>query len=193
MDNQDEEDYKLADAGSVAKRIEPYEWPFWKKILIFLSIGLFLIIILVVVIIMTNASDKEREDKIAEETIDEESVRGNIICEYIIERTSEKTNLLNPDFYVEEDSIDIAIDDKKVKFSKDYKFSKAGTYKIRFALFSKEMNLNNMFKGIQSLKIVSMSSEKNLKITSMISTFEDCIMLESWNMTGFDISQVKSV
>ena len=38
-----------------------------------------------------------------------------------------------------------------------------------------------------------MKTGQNLKITSMESTFENCVELKSFNMTGFDTSNIFSV
>ena len=53
--------------------------------------------------------------------------------------------------------------------------------------------MDNMFQNIDSLISIDMKSEKNLKILSMESTFENCIELEYFNMIGFDTSNIISI
>ena len=53
--------------------------------------------------------------------------------------------------------------------------------------------MENMFKEISSLLSVEMFTNKNAKIKSIESAFEDCISLNSFNITGFDVSQIKSL
>ena len=53
--------------------------------------------------------------------------------------------------------------------------------------------MDSMFKNIQQLTSVSMTSTKNTKIKSMISTFEACINLQSFDITGFDFTELKSM
>ena len=47
------EDYKLADTGPIATKIESLEWPFLKKTLLFLSIKVLLILVIIVIIVIT--------------------------------------------------------------------------------------------------------------------------------------------
>ena len=112
----EDEDYKLADAGSIAKRIESSEWSFWKKTLLFLSIGVFLILILIVIIVATSSKSKDKKD-----SIDESKVIGEIKCEYDISQISESTPILGENFSNETKiKLDIVIDNKIVNFFRDY-------------------------------------------------------------------------
>ena len=56
MLQMDDQDYKLEDVGSLAQKVGQSEWPFWKKIIIFLSIAVFLIILFIIIIVLANSS-----------------------------------------------------------------------------------------------------------------------------------------
>ena len=180
------EDYKLADAGSIAKKIESSEWPFWKKTLLFLSIGVLLILVIIVIIVITSSKSKDKKD-----SIDESKVIGDIKCKYDIYSTIESTPILGEEF--NRPKIGIVVDNKTVDFFRDYKFSQTGIHDIRFVFYENKINLDYMFKGVKSLISVEMNSTKNLEITSMKSTFEECENLEKFNITGYDASNVKSI
>ena len=190
MTETGEEDYKIADAGSIAKRIDSGEWPLWQKLALFCSIGLILLaIIIIIVVILSNGSgDSNNEDK-----IDELKVMGEIICQYNIDRGNVKTEILSQDF-AKPDSMNIVIDNKIiVGFVREFQFSESGDHKLRFVFYNQKVNLDNMFKDIKSLVSVEMNSTKSLEITSMQSTFEGCENLNNFNIVGYDLSQVKSV
>ena len=53
--------------------------------------------------------------------------------------------------------------------------------------------MKNMFKGIKSLLMVEMNTNNNIKINSIESAFESCTNFFSFNITGFDTSQLKSL
>ena len=53
--------------------------------------------------------------------------------------------------------------------------------------------MDYMFKDIEEILSISMFSDKNAKITSMISSFENTRSLEKLSINGFDTSQVKSL
>ena len=180
------EDYKLADAGSIAKKIESSEWPFWKKTLLFLSLGVLLILILIIIIVVISSKSENKED-----SIDESKVTGDIKCEYDISSTSESTQILGNDY--NKTKLDIVVDNKTFGFLREIKFPQTGIHTIRFVFYEKEINLNYMFKGVKSLISVEMNSTKNLEINSMISTFEECENLEKFNISGYNTSKVKSI
>ena len=47
-----------------------------------------------------------------------------------------------------------------------------------------------MFKDVEDLYKIEIISENSSKIYSMISTFENCINLESFNISGIDFSEL---
>ena len=200
----DDQDYKLEDVGSLAQKVGQSEWPFWKKIIIFLSIAVFLIILFIIIIVLANSSsskktsdeEKKREEEEKkqeeEEGIDESKVYGDIICQYEIDGTSTQTTILGKEF-IKPNNFDILVDNKKIGFFREYKFSKTGMHTLRFIFYDYEVNLDNMFKGIKSLISAELLSEHNLTITSMQSTFEDCSNLNKFNLTGYDLTKVTNV
>ena len=120
----DDQDYKLEDVGSLAQKVGQSEWPFWKKIIIFLSIAVFLIILFIIIIVLANSSsskktsdeEKKREEEEKkqeeEEGIDESKVYGDIICQYEIDGTSTQTTILGKEF-IKPNNFDILVDNKK--------------------------------------------------------------------------------
>ena len=50
-----------------------------------------------------------------------------------------------------------------------------------------------MFKDINSLKAVNITSEKNAKLLSIISAFENCKNLEKVNINGIDTNEITSL
>ena len=83
------------------------------------------------------------------------------------------------------------IDGEKVKYSKTYKFNISKTYNVQFQLYT-DINMDYMFQNISSLISVELISKKKAKIKSMISSFDNCFNLESFNIDGFDLQQIKS-
>ena len=86
----------------------------------------------------------------------------------------------------------MSIDGKDSTYSKDYKFGSTGEHKVQFKIF-KTLSMDNIFKGISNLKSVEMTSTKDCEITSMISSFENCVKLEKITISGFKTTQLKSI
>ena len=168
----EEEEIKIEDVGSLAQKIPSQEWPFWKKIIIFLTIALILIVGFILIIVLSNSKkdedkkdeEKKDDDKQDDEepiSIDESKVSGDLICFYNIRDTQSKTPLIGSDFSIPKNSF-IVIDDQLTKnFEKEYKFTQQGEHKIRFVFYEPDLNLNNMFKDISSLVSVQIN-QKNL-------------------------------
>ena len=53
--------------------------------------------------------------------------------------------------------------------------------------------MNYMFKDIKDLISVEMKSNSNCQILSMVGTFENCIKLIDFNISGFNLEQVTSM
>ena len=146
-----DEDYKLGDVGSLAKKIPSSEWPFWKKILIFLTIGVILIIVFILIIVLISGKKNANEEE--NKLIDESKVFGDIICLY--EKNKIQTQILGFDF-VKPNSFDIAINNKKVNFNREVKFPE-DINEVRFVFYEKTANIDNMFKGVKSLVSVEIN------------------------------------
>ena len=143
----EEEDYKLQDVGSLAKKIPSEEWSFWKKIIIFSIIGFVVIIAIIVIIILMSKSSSSSNSN---EGINESKVTADLICQFDIDQTSQKTQILGKEF-IKPNSFDILVDDQKIGFFKEYQFSNSGQHKLRFVFYDNSINLDNMFNGVKSL------------------------------------------
>ena len=119
------------------------------------------------------------------------SIIGEINCIYEIKSITSNTKLIGNEF--EKKSLfDFYIDGKKVTYTKEYKFTSFGKHKVQMKLYE-TINMDFMFKNIKDLISVEMNSENNCQISSMISSFEGCAKLTSFNISGFNAEQVKSM
>ena len=186
MDDKSQDDYQINDFESEASKLALKRNSLKLKIIIATIICLLVIGIIIIIIILLS---KNKNDK--DEDYYYKKALGIINCKYKIVDASSPTPLLSKDFKKEK-KIDILINNKKVDFSYDYKFSKIGNYNISF-LFYDNLNMDNIFKDISSLIEIDMISNKNLKIISMKNSFENCINLLSFDISGFNINEVKSI
>ena len=153
-----------------------------KQLIIYISIGavgLIALIVLIVLVAKSKGSDSKK-------TI------GEINCDYEVKTITQNTQLLGKEFNIRNNQFDIYIDGKKIKYSKEYKFKTADSHKVQIKIYDK-INMDNMFKGVSELVSVEMISSKNCQILSMTSTFENCENLRSFNITGFNGENLKSM
>ena len=166
-----------------------------KKLIIAIVCGIVLFSILLIIIILSlSNSDSKEEPKESDEPDkphDPDDLVGEINCVYDIFITSNPIIILGQEFNKKND-FDILIDGQIIKYSRQYQFNSTGIHKIQFRLYE-DINMDYMFKDVQSLYSVEMYSEKNCKILSMISTFENCYELEDFKIKGFSGSQIKSM
>ena len=176
-----------------------------KKLIIIISvITLITIIIAVVIIFFLNKgeddekvkddntdSDEQETDKEEEDEDINKEIIGEIKCQFDIKNVGEETKILENEF-VNSSRIDIYINGKKILYSKTYKFENVGYYKIEIKIYD-NLNMDYMFTNISDLNKIEMSSNKSCKILSMISTFENCISLDEFKISGFDMSYLKSM
>ena len=180
------EEFNFEDAGSVNKQI-PENKTLKKhitKIIMATVIILLLIIIVIIIISLSLSSSGEKKEK----TYTDEDIIGKIKCVYNIEVSN--VAILGNDF-VKESDFDIEINGKKIKYSKEYHFTEFGQQNITFLIYN-NLNMNNMFKDISSLTSVEMISDKNAKIISMNSAFENCRQLSTFTISGFNLVDLKS-
>ncbi len=85
------------------------------------------------------------------------------------------------------------MDGEIIIFSKEYKFESQGIHNVQFLLYSNNINMDNMFKDVSLITSVEMTTNKNIKITSMISTFENCENLNDFSIQGFNTEEIKSL
>ena len=83
------------------------------------------------------------------------------------------------------------IDGEKINYNKTYNFEKPGKYNVQFVLYS-DINMLNMFKDLDSLVEVQMSTDNDTKILNIESCFELCINLIAVNIKGFNFNEIKS-
>ena len=152
-----------------------------KLLMLAVGIGSLLIIIIIVIIIIVVLTNRESNKKII----------GEINCLYFVETLNEPILLLGNDFKKESD-FDIYIDNKLIKYSKEYKFDSIGNHNLQIKLY-KSINMDYMFNDVKGLISIEMFSENNCKIISMISTFENCTNLAFFNITGFNGDEILSM
>ena len=165
--------------------------------IIFGSIFLVVIIIIIIVSATSSNSDDEEKKTTPDDGGDEDIPTptspsiGEINCVYEILTTSQNTLLLSNE-YSKTSDFDIYIDNKRIRYSKEYKFDTTGNHKIQIKLYN-NINMDYMFKDVNELLSVEMVSDQNCQILSMISTFENCFNLNDFNITGFGADNLKSM
>ena len=148
-----------------------------KQIIIGIAASAFLVVILVIIIILATSNSKKKLKFI-----------GDINCIYDIQ--SLESMIISED-YKKTTKFDIYVDNNLIKYEKKHKFPKTGKYNITIKLYN-TVNIDYMFKGIKDLISVDMESNNKGKITSMISTFENCQNLDRFTIKGFDVTQLSS-
>ena len=84
----------------------------------------------------------------------------------------------------------------KIKNYHNFKFNQVREFNLEIAIYDNNININKMFKNIDTLMKIEMTSEsldELIYITSMESTFENCISLTSINISGFSLDNVTSM
>ena len=150
-----------------------------KLISLIVIISLIIISIIIIILIVVLSSSKSNKTEI-----------GQINCNYDVKIKNKEINILGEEFK-KDSEFDMFIDGKLIKYSKKYVFDQEKTYQIQFKLYG-NLNMDFMFKNIDSLISIEMISEKFAKINTMVSSFENCINLETFNIRGFNTSEVKS-
>ena len=166
------------------------------KWIIGLSIGVGLLLIaaiIIIIVVATRGDDKEEQDNKGKEEEDDDlnkEIIGEIDCIYEVE--NKNIILFGEEFKKGNSDFGVYIDGEKKKYSREYQFSSLGVHKVQLKLYS-DIDMNYMFKNIKELTSVNMTSEENCKITSMISSFENCENLKFFNLTGFKADQLISM
>lgn len=112
---------------------------------------------------------------------------GIIECTYYC--NGNEIDILNRHY--EKGNLEIFIDDKE-DTSDHPKIKKEGKYTVKIKTTENEIDLNNMFANT-SVKSIKMSSEKKVNIKNMVSSFENCTLLENFTIKGFDTSKVNNM
>ena len=155
---------------------------FWKKMIIFGIILFTWITIMIIELVIVFSEKKKGDNRI-----------GVFTCIYEILDHTQNISLVSENFNTSS-NYKIEIDDS-IYIQKNpnfYKFKFPGNHTVKFILYD-EINMDNMFKNITDLVSIDMKSEKNAKITSMISVFEGCQNLKSFKIKGFNLTEVKSM
>ena len=161
-----------------------------KNIIIIISLSLVVVIAITIIllIILLSSQSSSDSDSNPPPTPTPKNIVGEISCEYNIETT--EALILGNNFQKLSD-FDIIIEGKKVDYNIKYKFEKFGKYNIQFILYN-DINMFNMFKDVDSLIEVNMTTENDVKILNIENCFENCINLNSVNIKGFNFNQIKS-
>ena len=141
-------------------------------------------------------NEESYEGQKSEESYEEEEefpveIYGIISCTY--DMISCEINILSDDFEDNENLL-IYIGNKRKDFTKKYNFVRTDSKTVRFEILSEEFSMKNMFKNVEHLNTIELTSNNNGKITSMESAFEHCSGLQSFNFEkGWDISELISM
>ena len=138
---------------------------------------------IILIIYLSNLPNEQNKNK---------SHYSEIVCKFKIDNSSVEVPILGEEFNLTNKSIlSTYINETKINNSKIYKFNTEGIYIIKFIL-NEEINMDYMFKNIESIETIKMSSNTNDKILSIKSAFENCINLMNISINGFNIEQIKS-
>ena len=189
IDEEKDDNVPLNDFSSNLSGMQNDKNSFNKTIIIISVVSVIFIILLVLLIVLLNKSSSDEKDE-KDNPNENKEVIGNITCVYQIDKTNEEVKILGDNFK-KPDNFDIYVNGGKINYCIAYKFPKLEENTIEFILYE-NLNMDEMFSNVPSLKSVKMSSNKNCKILSMISTFENCNNLESFNIDGFSTDELKS-
>ena len=158
------------------------------QILIDAGIGITICIVMVIIIVLatSGSSDSSENDGRTQSSI------GEINLIYDVQSSLGNTKLLGNEYNKESSDFDIVIDGKVIKYSKEYKFDSVGEINVQIKLYS-NLNMDYMFKDVEDLISVNMTSNDGCQIISMISSFEGTISLQNFTITGFGADQLKSM
>ena len=149
-----------------------------------------LTIVIVVLAVKNKGSQKKDDDKDSDKEHSKDDAKGIINLEY--KSGSKEVQIISENYEYEKDSFDIYIGDEKKDFKKKYSFDDKNNQKVKIYVFE-ELNMDKMFKDIKEIISININSEKNMKIKSMESTFENCERLTTFTMAGVDTSDIKSM
>ena len=165
------------------------------KILIWTGIGVGVVILVTVIIVLAlQGGSEKKENKEEEQDNVPPGVYGNITAVYDL--TSGEFDILSDEFSDEnKNNLIIYVGNQKIKFAKKYNFDIYDSKTLRFEIHQKEFSMLNMFKNVKTIKqIIISSSNKEGRIISMESAFEQCSKLEKFNFNlGYDTTQLTSM
>ena len=146
----------------------------WKKIaIISIALCIALILLIIVIVLISKYGISKPKSK---------SPQGEIICTYDINSITKPTQIISKDYDDSNINFEILLNNEKIPFSKNITFKFPGFQKVRFILYG-DINMKNMFKEIDSLLSLEMTSNKKAKLNSIESAFENCINFKFFNIT----------
>lgn len=152
---------------------------FKNKLIIGAIAGIMLFLIILLIILLSNSAKDENK-----------SAAGILKCEYYIQTAKSATQIISKEFSQIE-GIKIYIKGNKIDFTREYQFDSLGQIEVNITV-PESIDMKKMFKDVESLTKITLYSDKNCKITSLESTFENCKNLRDINIINFDTSQVSS-
>ena len=158
------------------------------KLLIIGGISLAIIILVIIIIIAASGSSGSSKNDDSEESI---SFIGEINCLYVVQTSSKPTTLLSKDFLMES-KIGMEINGKRLKIAREYTFEKVENTNVKFLIYE-PLKMDHMFKEVEDLVNVNMTSDKKCEILSMKGAFENCPDIDKIIINGFDTSKVTSM
>ena len=128
------------------------------------SIAFVVLIALIIIIVAVSSSGKPGTTTMKNKTA--------LFCYYDVPTIKTEIPILNEDFQ-KKSKFNIFINGQLIPFSRQHKFDNLGEQIVVFDIYD-DINMDNMFKDIQTLTSVEMYSKKNVKLLSMKSSFENC-------------------
>ena len=177
-----QEDFNLKDYK--VNKVSLWEKLDKKKFLIIVVILLLILLIIISTILIVVSVGGKKEEELLLPSI------GEFTCEYSAQDLTKKIQIISKDFN-KKTGFQMIFNDKVIGYTKELKFDKNSIF-IIFRL-QENINMDSMFKDVSSLVSISFTSAKDAKITSMISTFENCNHLENININGFNTENIKSM
>ena len=113
--------------------------------------------------------------------------KGTIECTYYTQ--GKEIEILNSNFNT--DNLQFIINDKEID-DKNPKYKENGEFRVTIKVLIEELDMKNMF-AFTNIKTVKMISDKNLKIKNMASSFENCYLLEKFEIEGFITTEVTNM
>ena len=153
-------------------------------------ISFIILTVLVFVVIAASTNKGESTNPIEEDEPLEPSNIAEISCVYDVETTSKDTAILR-EKKKKNSKIYIFINDKRIPYSKSYKFNKTGMQLVKFDV-PEDINMDFMFKNVSKLSSVTMFTKNHINILSMKNTFENCQNLVKVNITGYSTEKLIS-
>ena len=165
-----------------------------KSIPLPLIIGLLLFVVLslIILVLINSSGDSTKKEK---EKATSKKILGEINCLFKIDKIDykTKTEIIGKEFKKESDFSIIIDEERQEIFDKEYLFKGKGEHQIKIELYE-DINMDYMFKGVKNLKsIIMVNSTSDINILSMVGTFENCELLDTFIIKGFNTKNVKSL